>query len=143
MPSYEQRTSLSKALMTGLFTGLVATILSLFYNIIFRFSTEFPLSEIINVSSIIFITNLIFVFIALFYFFINKIFASGDLIYLTLVVIVAIIVFWLMSGMQISENARYSREFRELLTGILIIMSINAFLIPFLISKKWFEEFFL
>ena len=143
MNSYEQRTPLSKSLMSGLFGGLVSTILSLFYNIIFRFSTGFPLSEIVNVSSIIFLTNLIFIFIGLVYFFLHKISARGDLFYLTLVVVVAIIIFWLMSGMQISDNARYSREFRGLLSGIVIIMSINAFLIPFLITKKWFGDFFL
>ena len=143
MNSYEQRTPLSKALMTGLFTGLVATIVSLFYNIIFRFSTGFPLSEIINVSSIIFVINLIFVFIGLFYFLIHKISTRGNLIYLVLTVIIMIIVLWLTAGMQGSENARYAHEFKGLLTGLVIIMSINALLIPFLISKKWFEEFFL
>ncbi len=143
MNSYEERTPLSKALMTGLFTGLVATIVSLFYNIFFRLSTGFPLPEIVNVSSIIFVINLIFVFIALFYFFIHKVSAQGDLIYLVITVVGTVIALWLVSSMQRSETSRYVHDFKGLLGGIFVIMSINAFLIPFLIKKKWFEDFFL
>jgi len=143
MTSYDQRTPLSKALMTGLFTGLVATIVSLFYNIFFRLATDFPLSDIINVSSIIFLINLIFLFIGLFYFIINKSFARGDAIYLVSMVILIVILLWLTAGAQRSENPKYAHDFRGLLTGIIVIMSINALLIPYLIHKKWFEEFFL
>jgi hypothetical protein len=143
MNSYVERTPLSKALMTGLFTGLVSTIVSLFYNIFFRLSTGFPLPEIVNVSSIIFVINLIFVFIGLFYFFIHRISARGDLIYLVITVAGTLIVLWLVSGMESSQNSRYVHDFKGLLAGIFVIMSINAFLIPFLIKKKWFEDFFL
>lgn len=143
MNSYDQRTPLSKSLMTGLFGGLVSTIVSLFYNIIFRFSTGFPLSDIINVSSIIFVINLIFLIIGLFYFFVNKMSPSGNTIYLVSMIILIIIVFWLTAGSHRSDNPRYTHDFKGLLSGILIVMSINALLIPLLINKKWFEEFFL
>lgn len=143
MNSYDQHTSLSNSLMTGLFGGLVSTIICLFYNIIFRFSTNYPLSDIVNVSSIIFVINLIFLVIGLFYFFINKISASGKTIYLVAMILLIIIVLWLIAGSQRSENPRYARDFKGLMSGIVIVMSINALLIPVLINKKWFEEFFL
>lgn len=143
MNSYDQHTSLSKSLMTGLFGGLVSTIICLFYNIIFRFSTNYPLSDIVNVSSIIFVINLIFLVIGLFYFFVNKISASGKTIYLVAMILLIIIVLWLIAGSQRSENPRYAHDFKGLMSGIVIVMSINALLIPLLIDKKWFEEFFL
>ena len=143
MNSYDQHTSLSKSLMTGLFGGLVSTIICLFYNIIFRFSTNYPLSDIVNVSSIIFVINLIFLVIGLFYFFVNKISASGKTIYLATMILLIIIVLWLIAGSQRSENPRYAHDFKGLMSGIVIVMSINALLIPVLINKKWFEEFFL
>jgi hypothetical protein len=143
MNSYDQRTSLSKSLMTGLFGGLVSTIICLFYNIIFRFSTNYPLSDIVNVSSIIFVINLIFLIVGLFYFFTSRISASGKAIYLVAMILLIIIVLWLIAGSQRSENPRYAHDFKGLMSGIVIVMSINALLIPLLINKKWFEEFFL
>jgi hypothetical protein len=143
MPSYEQRTTLSKSLMTGLFGGLISTILCLFYNIIFRFATNFPLSEIINVSTIIFVINLIFLVIGLFYFFASKISGSGNVVYLVCMIALIVTCLWLTAGSQRSDNPRYAHDFKGLLTGIIIIMSLNALLIPVLINKKWFEEFFL
>jgi hypothetical protein len=143
MNSYDQHTSLSKSLMTGLFGGLVSTIICLFYNIIFRFSTNYPLSDIVNVSTIIFVINLIFLVIGLFYFFTSKISASGKTIYLAAMILLIIIVLWLIAGSQRSENPRYAHDFKGLMSGIVIVMSINALLIPVLINKKWFEEFFL
>ncbi|MFI5195005.1 MAG: hypothetical protein ACHQD7_13155 [Chitinophagales bacterium] len=143
MNRYDQHTSLSKSLMTGLFGGLVSTIICLFYNIIFRFSTNYPLSDIVNVSSIIFVINLIFLVIGLFYFFTSKISASGKTIYLVVMILLIIVVLWLIAGSQRSENPRYAHDFKGLMSGIVIVMSINALLIPLLINKKWFEEFFL
>lgn len=143
MNSYEQRSLMSKSLMTGLFGGLISTIFSLFYNIIYRFSTGYPVSDIINVSSIIFVINLIFLVIGLFYFFVNKVSGSGKTIYLAVMIILIIIIFWLIAGSQTSDNPRYAHEFKGLLSGIVTGMSIMALLIPVLIGKKWFEEFFL
>ena len=141
--SYDQRSPLSKSLMTGLFGGLVSTIIILFYNIFFRLATNFPLSDIINVSSIIFVTNLIFLIIGLFYFIVHKSFAKGDIIYLVFMALLIIILLWMTAGIQRSENAKYTHDFRVFLTGIIVVMGIAALMIPFLINKKWFADFFL
>jgi hypothetical protein len=143
MNSYEQHTPLSNALMTALFGGLVSTILSLFYNIFFRLATDFPLSEIINVSSIIFLINLIFLIIGLIYYFISRSSARGNTVYLVFMIVLLVIVLWLTHGIQRSDNPQYAHGFRGLLTGIIVIMGINALLIPYLINKKWFADFFL
>jgi hypothetical protein len=141
--SYDQRTPLSRSLMTGLFGGLISTIVILFYNIIFRFATNFPLSDIINVSSIIFTTNLIFLIIGLFYFFVHKSFAKGDVVYLVFMAALIIILLWMTAGTQRSDNLKYAHDFRLFLSGIIIIMGIAALMIPLLVNKKWFEDFFL
>jgi hypothetical protein len=141
--SYDQRTPLSRSLMTGLFGGLISTIIILFYNIFFRLATNFPLSDIVNVSSIIFTTNLIFLIIGLFYFFVHKAFAKGDVVYLIFMAALIIVLLWLTAGTQRSDNLKYAHDFRVFLSGIIIVMGIAALMIPLLINKKWFEDFFL
>jgi membrane protein DedA with SNARE-associated domain len=141
--SYDQRTPLSSALMTGLFGGLISTIIILFYNIFFRLATNFPLSDIINVSSIIFVTNLIFLIVGLFYFFLHKVSAKGDTVYLVIIAALIIVLLWMTAGIQRSENPAYTHDFRVFLSGIIIVMGVSALLVPLLIRKKWFQDFFL
>jgi hypothetical protein len=68
---------------------------------------------------------------------------SGNAIYLVVMVLLIIFILWKLHGGQISDNPKYSHDFRGLMTGIVVVMGINALLIPVLIGKKWFLEFFL
>ena len=49
-----------RALMTSVFVGIIVTLLTLFFDLIFVESLHFPLSSIINVSSLIFAVNFLF-----------------------------------------------------------------------------------
>jgi hypothetical protein len=48
-----------RPMMAGLFVGIIATVFNIFYDVIYRESTGFELSTIINVSTLIFGTLLL------------------------------------------------------------------------------------
>ncbi|HVY76722.1 MAG TPA: hypothetical protein VG890_17960 [Puia sp.] len=143
MSSHVQRGPLSNALLTGLAGGLTSTVLCLFYNIFYRLASNYPSSEVINVSSIIFVTNVIFLVIGLIYYFISQSSPRGNLIYLVLMFLLIVVLLWLAAGSNVSPDPKLAHGFRGLIIGIIVIMGINALLIPYLVNKQWFAEFFL
>jgi hypothetical protein len=88
-------------------------------------------------------TNLIFLIIGLFNFFVHKSFAKGDVVYLVFMAALILLLLWMTAGTQRSDNLKYAHDFRLFLSGIIIIMGIAALMIPLLVNKKWFEDFFL
>jgi hypothetical protein len=132
---------LSKALLTGLFAGFTATVFCLIYNLIYRESTAFSLSDIINVSSLIFAVNLVFLVIGAIYYGLIKSFRKGELIFIVVFALLTIFFAWKAEGVQRSANELLNSEFRQLLLGVVIIMGVSAVvLIPFLFHNKKFEE---
>ncbi len=132
---------LGKALLTGVFAGIVATVISLVYNILYRDATGFMPSEIINVSSLIFGVNVLFVLVGLSYFAFLKLFKRGDLIFIVVFVLITVFCLWKTAGVHRSADYEVTEQFRSLLSGIIIIMGICAsFVIPFLFHYKKFEE---
>jgi hypothetical protein len=138
------QTPLSKAVLTGLFTGFTATIVCLIYNLIYRESTAFSLSDIINVSSLIFAVNLLFLVIGIIYYGFIKSFRKGGLIFMIVFVLLTVFFAWKAEGVHRSPDQLLNSEFRQLLLGVVIILGVSAaFLIPFLFSNKKFEEYVL
>lgn len=132
---------LSKALLTGLFAGFVATIVCMLYNLIFRDSTRFTMAEIINGTSLVFVVNLVFLVIGAIYYGFIKTFKKGELIFILVFVLLTIFFAWKAEGVHRSADALLNSEFRQLLLGVVIIMGISAaFLLPFLFHNKKFEE---
>jgi hypothetical protein len=137
----QQSTPFSRALLTGVFVGFSATFLCLVYNVVYRSSTGFTPSEIINVSSIIFVINLLFVVIGMLYFVFLKSFPKGDVFFIVVFVLLTLFCVWKAEGTHRSDNYEVSLQFRGLLTGIIIISGIGAsFFIPLLFHSKKFEE---
>jgi membrane-associated HD superfamily phosphohydrolase len=135
-----QQSQFSRAMLTGLFVGIVATMLCLVYNIIYRESTGFQPADFINVSSLIFVVNLVFWVIGIIYFICLKLAKKGDLIFEVLFVLLTIFCIWKTEFVQRAANHELTAQFRGLLLGIIIIMAIGAFLIPYLFHSKKFEE---
>ncbi|HEU4634314.1 MAG TPA: hypothetical protein VFS22_10030 [Flavisolibacter sp.] len=132
---------LSKAILTGLFAGFTATIVCLVYNLIFRESTLFSLSDIINVSSLIFAVNLLFLVIGIIYYGFIRSFSKGNLIFITVFALLTVFFAWKAEGVHRSANEVLNTEFRQLLLGVVIIIGLSAaFLLPFLFHSKKFEE---
>lgn len=130
----------TRAMLTGLFVGIIATLACLFYDVIFRESTRFSLGPIINVSTLIFTVNLVFLIIGVLYYAFLKAF-KGDLVFIIVFALLTIFFIWRALNVHRSPDQELNTEFKELLIGVIAIMGIGAaFLIPFLFHSKKFEE---
>ena len=135
---YHQST-LSKAILTSVFIGFMATIVCLIYNIIFRESTGYKPADFINVSSLIFAVNLIFFGAGLVYFFLLRSFRKGDMVFEILFGLVILFCAWRAAHAHMI-NPHQTSEFRTLLIGVIIIMGLGIELVPLFFHNKRFEE---
>jgi hypothetical protein len=136
--SYHDR--FTKAMLTGLFAGIIATVVCLGYNIFYREHTGFPLASIINVSSLIFFVNILFVIIGIIYYgFIQS--KKGDLAFTIVFILLTVFFCWRALYSHRSDEALLNNEFHHLLIAMIIIMGIAASIgIPLLFHSKKFEE---
>jgi hypothetical protein len=131
----------SKALLTGLFVGIIITLVCLAYNIYFRDTTRYPLASIINVSSLIFFVNLLFVVIGIIYYGFTAMFKKGDLVFCIVFIALTAFLAWRSDFAYRSDNPLFNHEFHQLLIAMVVIMGIGAALgIPVLYHSKKFEE---
>lgn len=138
---YEFRQSpVSKAILTSVFVGFIATIVCLIYNIIFRESTGYLPADFINVSSLIFGVNLIFFVIGLVYSFLHSSFKRGDLFFEVIFGAIVVLCAWRAAYVHMQNNGTLTSEFRTLLIGVIIIMGIGIELIPLLYRNRKFVD---
>lgn len=127
------QTRLSKTLMTGVFAGIVATLINLAYDYFYRDFVKFYPSEFINVSSIIFITMLLFTIAGIIYFLLSKFVKHGDMLYIVVFCILTVISFYAGLHVNRSSNPAESQEFRGLLLGTVAVTGVLiSFFIPYL-----------
>lgn len=130
-----------RAFMTAVFVGIVATLITMLYDLIFVQALGFPLSAIINVSSLIFGVNIIFLIVGILYYLFIASFKKGDLLFITLFVLITIFFAWRSEQAHRSNDTAINHQFRNLLTGIIVIMgAMAAFLVPYLYHNKKFED---
>jgi len=135
---YHQST-LSKAILTSVFIGFMATIVCLIYNIVFRESTGYKPADFINVSSLIFAVNLIFFGAGLVYFFLGRSFKKGDMVFEILFGLLILFCAWRATHAHMI-NPHQTSEFRTLLIGVILIMGLGIELVPLLFHNKKFVE---
>jgi hypothetical protein len=134
-------TPLSKAVLTGLFVGIVATVICLLYNIFYRDSTGFPLSNFINVSSLIFAVNLLFLVIGFVYYAFLQANRKGEIAFVIFFLLLTIYFTLKAAGIHRSDNPVFNSEFHQLLEPMIIFMGLAAAIgIPFLYHNEKFEE---
>ena len=136
------QTQFSKSVLTGLFGGLMATLICLLYGFIFRFNTGFNLSSIINVPSIIIVCHILLVVCGVLYYAFRQVLKSAaPVIFAVLFALVTAFCIWKTQSIQRSPIHLLTVQFRELLTGMVVIIGIIAsFGIPFFFSSKKFEN---
>ena len=122
----------SKAFLTSLFAGLIATLVCLTYDIWYRLATFYGPTEFINVSSIIIIVNILLMTAGLVYYAFLSWSRKGDLIYTVFILIVFGFCIWETSRIHRFVDLKLNREFIELLLGTIIIVGISSLLIPFI-----------
>ena len=131
-------TEFSKSVLAGLFAGITATFASLIFNALIRKATGFPLSDMVNVSSIIFIVTLLVTIAGVIYYLFHHYFRRGSgLFQLAAIIVTALLIAGIMQ-VQRSDDPVLSKEFRELVSGIIGITGLcTIFIIPFLYKHDY------
>lgn len=134
-------TPFTKALLTGLFVGMIATLLCFGYDIAFRETITFNPSILINVSSMIFVINLLFLVIGIIYYaFLNL--KHGELFYVIISLGLTVLLAFMALGTHRSNNIMINTRFHQLLVPIVVIIGVCASIgIPVLWHSKKFEEY--
>jgi hypothetical protein len=129
-----------KAMMTGLFVGIIDTLICLVYNVVYRNATGYLPSSLINVSSLIFAVNLLLLVIGIVYFLFLWAFKRGDVIFEVVAVAVTAWLIWKTAGLTRFDDARLDSGFRGLLGGIVLILGASTVCIPFLYRSRRFLD---
>lgn len=138
-PLYQ--TTFSKAVLTGVFTGFVTTLLCMIFYLVYKDVTGFSLSFLINVSSLIFLINVLFLAVGVIYYWFVKYFKKGDLIYIILFVLITVVSVWGETGIHRADDQLLNFQFHQLFGGLIIIIGIAAFAgIPILYHNKKFND---
>lgn len=142
MENYEFRKSIFyRSFMTAVFVGIMATIVTMIYDLIFVRQFGFPLSSIINVSSLIFGVNLVFLVVGVIYYLFIVSFRRSDLFFIILFVAITAFLLWRSEQAHRTADETVNQQFRALLAGIVVIMGLMAaFLVPYLYHNKKFED---
>ncbi|MDE3235561.1 MAG: hypothetical protein KGO81_06360 [Bacteroidota bacterium] len=135
------QTKFSNAIFAGVFAGYFATLANLGFDFIFRAETGFPLSQIINVSTIIFATLIVVSAGGLMYYFLKQAGKAGSVLYMVTFVALTIFSILLISHVNRDPDMRITVEFRELVTGIIVVTGVaTTIFVPYLDknAKKFF-----
>lgn len=130
-----------RTMMTGLFVGIIDTIVCLAYNIFYRDYTGFVPSVFINVSSLIFVINLVLLIIGMVYYAFKKASGKGDIIFSVVFLLFTAFLTWKTESVNRFSDIRLDHEFRGLLAGIVLICGISSACLPLLYHSRKFEEF--
>ncbi|MEP6845042.1 MAG: hypothetical protein ABI861_03535, partial [Panacibacter sp.] len=127
------QTDLSRSILAGLFSGIVATLSNLVFTVVYRSITKFYEFNAIDVTTIIFGTLLLSLACgAMFYFFVHYL-RKGIMFYRIMVFIVTIIIVYLGITLRHTIQDVIPLEFRVLVIGTQVIIGgLAAFLIPYL-----------
>jgi len=139
MESPHVRTTFYRATLSALFAGIIATLVCLGYDIVYREETGFSLSSLINVSSIIFLVNILFLVAGIAYSFLIRAFKKADLVFVVIFLLLIIFSIWKVLGFQRSSIHEEAVQFRGLMIGILLIIALALISIPILFHNKKFE----
>ncbi len=134
------QTAFGKAIMTGLFAGLMATLACFAFEIFYRYRTGYTPSEFINVSSIIFSVNLLLLLAGVVYYYVRKLLKWGDIYFAIVFILLTLFCIWKAEGFQRIADSRLSVEFSHLLSGTILIIGISAAITPILFHNKKFNE---
>jgi hypothetical protein len=124
---------LSRGILGGLFTGILAAVLNLIFDYIYRQVTSYQVAEFVNINSIIFFTIPTLVVAGIVYSVLRQFVKNGLLVYTILAIAATVIVAFiplgpnmLPSGDPMPGSARGLTMGIEIITGL-----IGAFGLPY------------
>ncbi len=119
----------SISILAGVFTGIIITLINLFYNIGYRELTGFSNGLLINVSSIIFVTMLLLLVIGCLFYVLAEYVKKGRLLFIIIILLLTILC--VVLTLSLRQNA-FSSGFDGLFLGLELITGISAaFLVPY------------
>jgi hypothetical protein len=137
----EQESIFFRTMMTGLFIGIIDTLICLSYNIGYRNMTGYIPSEMINVSSLIFAVNIILLLIGITYYCFVRFFGNKDIVFIAIFLLLTVYLIWKVQTGHRFTDTKVNDGFRGLLTGILVILGLSAsVMLPVLYRSKSFAE---
>lgn len=129
-----------KAMMTGLFVGIVDTVICLIFNIAYRDVTGYLPSALINVSSLIFMVNILLFVLGIAFFFFLRASKRGDILFEVFTIALTAWLVWKTTGLTRFGDAKLDSGFRGLLGGIILILGVSAACIPLLYRSRRFVD---
>ena len=136
----DRHSAFFKALMTGLFIGIIDTIILLAYNIGYRSETGYIPSEIINVSSLIFGVNLLLTIVGVLFFFFHRYIRGGDVVYTIFFLALTIwLAFKTFPSVRFGD-AHLDSGWHGLMGGVVLICGISAACLPLLYRSEKFQD---
>lgn len=136
----EQQPAFFNAMMTGLFIGIIDTLICLGYDIGYRSYTGYFPAGFINVSSLIFMVNFLLLVAGLVYYVFLKSFKNGDGIFLALILLLTAWLTWQSVEVHRFDDAKLNNGFHGLLGGIVLILGLSSACIPLLYHNKKFLD---
>lgn len=136
----DQNATFFKAMMTGLFIGIIDTIVCLAYNIGYRDATGYLPSTIVNVSSLIFAIVLLSAVIGIVFYLFHRFIRGGDTIYF---IVFLTLTAWL-TGKTFAAvrfgDPHLDSGWHGLMGGIVLIVGLSSACLPFFFRSSKFQE---
>jgi len=129
-----------RAMMTGLFVGIIDTLICLVYNISFRNYTGYIPSAFINVSSLIFMVNLTMTVVGIVFYAFHRNLKQGDSVFFIFFLALTAFLAWKITGIHRFDDGHDNSSFKGLLGGIVVIMGISGACLPFLFKSRKFVD---
>jgi hypothetical protein len=131
-----------RAVLTGVFVGIVDTLISLGFNIAYRRGgADFP-QDLVNVSYLIFGTVFLFFIIGAIYMGLHSISTKGSLIFIILFGALTIIGLVAIGSAHLADSDIQNLRYRGILRGLVLIDGISATaLIPYFYNSPKFQEY--
>lgn len=129
-----------KAMMTGLFVGIIDTLICLAYNIGFRDYTGYIPSSLINVSSLIFIVNMTMTLVGIVFYAFHRNLKQGDSVFFIFFLALTAFLAWKIAGIHRFDDVKDNSSFKGLLGGIVVILGLSGACVPFLFRSRKFVD---
>jgi len=135
-----ERSAFFKAMMTGLFIGIIDTVILLAYNIGYRNETGYIPSEIVNVSSLIFAVNILLTVIGILYYLFIRYIRGADIIYEILILAgTAWLTIKAFSAVRFGD-AHLDKGWHGLAGGIVLVLGLSSACMPFFYKSQKFQD---
>jgi len=139
----EHENIFTKAIMTGLFIGVIDTLICLAYNIGYRNFSGYTPSALINVSSLIFGVYLLLLVTGMLYFVFIRLFGKKDFVFIAVFAALTIFLIWKADTGHRFADLVVNKEWKGLILGVIAILGFSASALPLFFHSRFFEKYVL